>query len=939
MSIQDGNPVNAAYTNTKLASKEDDNTLAGKQALTHNNIESGANILDLQKTVNDLVAIIAALGTGNTVTNIGGAVELFKEKVGVDLRFRTVAGTNSVTVALNGDTVEFGHPIEFLAADPGAPAPNSLWFNYTEKVWKFYDGATTIEIGSDYVDLTTNQTIGGEKTFSNKAFFSDEIEVTGKLTALGDFEVQGTLTWVNTTNLEVTDNNITINKDGTDATAEGAGFDVERVSTNGCLQFDSNLETYWKLGLAGACNEVGVMVKSDEATILGLGSYLTSARYYATDTGDHYIYNAVQAQLIKIGSGSGGGGSLDIFFQEPFGPDNSEASDFSKGNSVVFLDGGAGPLVGALSDETVAPLSGTNSLRYDSAPSSINDWIASPGIPIDLKERGNDASITFYYTLSNANAKFEVVVYDVTNSKKLNSPLDEIAFSDGRKRFQTAFYIPNNCTEIKYGFQAVQENGGGPVLVVDDVEFSVNPFLEARLDNITEWQSYTPTISSFGTVTNLDAKYRRVGDEIQVRAFFKAGTTVASIANISLPDGLSIDANKCIDDRKQACGTWYTTTTSAVDVANASNSNGVMHIDTTTSATEMFFATDLNTTASGVSFNRDNASSFCGANAQMSITFSAPIEGWTATSTHIVTPAKSNLTDFIEYTPTYQALGTPTGTVKYKRVGDALHIHGTITTGTQDGSEIQIGLPVIDGVQMTVKGGVNVEAVGAAYYNPAAISPNYVMIATNGDSYLNVGYTGQSGYGTAKAGTDIWGTGSLISFHAIVNVNELSSDATFLAAVPVQKVAYIKDVKASGVAGGASAANTVLTRDLNTVEGDSSILSLSSNQFTLQKGRYLIEAESPVYVAGRAQLFVYSVTDSVYIIDGASGAWASPSNDQTDISKLSGEITLASSKTFELRQWTQEGKAVNGLGLATDIDPSNPQSGEVYTIIKITKLR
>lgn len=61
MSIQDGNPVNAAYTNTKLASKEDDNTLEGKQALTHNNVESGADIADVQKTVNAHTTAIAAL--------------------------------------------------------------------------------------------------------------------------------------------------------------------------------------------------------------------------------------------------------------------------------------------------------------------------------------------------------------------------------------------------------------------------------------------------------------------------------------------------------------------------------------------------------------------------------------------------------------------------------------------------------------------------------------------------------------------------------------------------------------------------------------------------------------------------------------------------------------------------------------------------------------
>lgn len=56
MSIQDGNPVNAAYTNTKLASKTGDNSLAGKQTLAR--ALSGDTITDAQKTLNDLLDVV-----------------------------------------------------------------------------------------------------------------------------------------------------------------------------------------------------------------------------------------------------------------------------------------------------------------------------------------------------------------------------------------------------------------------------------------------------------------------------------------------------------------------------------------------------------------------------------------------------------------------------------------------------------------------------------------------------------------------------------------------------------------------------------------------------------------------------------------------------------------------------------------------------------------
>lgn len=54
--IVDGNPVNASYTNSKLASKDGDNTFIGKQTL--NRAGSGGTITDLQQTVNNNTADI-----------------------------------------------------------------------------------------------------------------------------------------------------------------------------------------------------------------------------------------------------------------------------------------------------------------------------------------------------------------------------------------------------------------------------------------------------------------------------------------------------------------------------------------------------------------------------------------------------------------------------------------------------------------------------------------------------------------------------------------------------------------------------------------------------------------------------------------------------------------------------------------------------------------
>lgn len=61
----------------------------------------------------------------------------------------------------------------------------------------------------------------------------------------------------------------------------------------------------------------------------------------------------------------------------------------------------------------------------------------------------------------------------------------------------------------------------------------------------TEWQSYTPTFTNFGSTSNVTFKYRRVGDSLEIhgRVTFAAGGS-ASPGEISLPTGLSVDSGK-----------------------------------------------------------------------------------------------------------------------------------------------------------------------------------------------------------------------------------------------------------------------------------------------------------------------------------------------------------------------------------------------------------
>lgn len=103
-----------------------------------------------------------------------------------------------------------------------------------------------IDAAEARLDVIESQpsTFGGDKTFS------DDVVIQGNLT------VQGTTTAIDTDNLEVEDQNILVNKGGTDMTAEGAGVTVERPLGDAGVQFDSGLASFWKVGLIGSLREV-----------------------------------------------------------------------------------------------------------------------------------------------------------------------------------------------------------------------------------------------------------------------------------------------------------------------------------------------------------------------------------------------------------------------------------------------------------------------------------------------------------------------------------------------------------------------------------------------------------------------------------------------------------------------------------------------------------
>ncbi len=154
------------------------------------------------------------------------------------------------------------------------------------------------------------------------------------------------------------------------------------------------------------------------------------------------------------------------------------------------------------------------------------------------------------------------------------------------------------------------------------------------------------------------------------------------------------------------------------------------------------------------------------------------------------------------------------------------------------------------------------------------------------------------------------------------------------------ETAYIKDVKPSGTDGGTFTSGAWQTRDLNDLSGDTSFVSLSSNQFTLEAGVYDIEVFSPVFSSantiGAHKARLRNITDGTdSIIGTAENLNMGQSNTQTTGgSKIEGRLILSESKIFEIQHRCDATQNTTGFGAANYFGVD-----EVYTQVKIVKKR
>lgn len=273
---------------------------------------------------------------------------------------------------------------------------------------------------------------------------------------------------------------------------------------------------------------------------------------------------------------------------------------------------------------TTSPLSDAASFLFTVAGgSSARGEGASFDFTIDASQKAKVLKIeadyivnsgTFVAGSSTTDSDLIVYLYDVTNSRLIEPSSfkflsNSTTISD---KFQGTFQTSSNSTSYRLIFHVASASTAAWALKVDNI--SVSPSQYVYGTPITDWQSYTPTVSNLGSgsLSTNSGRWRRVGDsmEVSIHSIKDATSGTGATAVIwALPTGYIIDTAKI------ASPTALMSVGDAYD-AQSGNQLSVFYLSNTT-----VYLYNSSGQWNGSSFN---------ANKTITLNFSVPILGWSS---------------------------------------------------------------------------------------------------------------------------------------------------------------------------------------------------------------------------------------------------------------------------------------------------------------------
>ena len=213
----------------------------------------------------------------------------------------------------------------------------------------------------------------------------------------------------------------------------------------------------------------------------------------------------------------------------------------------------------SMSIESTVELAGSYSLRLaSSGATTAGDMLVTDAITLDLEAQASVQTFSFFYDIISGgaptNSNFSgtlnnsigvaIYVVDGTLAGTWIQPSGafNIVQTSGVGKAAGTFQVPSDATQVRLAVYFPNATVGAITVILDD--FVLGPQVVQYGAPVTDWQSYTPTFTGFGTPTNVAMYWRRSGDSIEIKGRFTSGSSTATEARVSFPSGLTSDSAK-----------------------------------------------------------------------------------------------------------------------------------------------------------------------------------------------------------------------------------------------------------------------------------------------------------------------------------------------------------------------------------------------------------
>ena len=752
----------------------------------------------------------------------------------------------------------------------------------------------------------------------------------GNLIVTGNFTVQGTLTSVDSTELEITDANVTVNKGGTQASADlnDAGFTVEMSdATDAGIGYDSTLASKFKIGEVGSESEIADVSSAqtftnktltspvintgdinnpdiDGGTVTGssietptrsdvkqdtqanLETYALTATNgqlaFATDT--KKMFQVLDNALSPVGGGGLGGG-VDVYFADNF--EDTEAADFETGNGVS-LSGGT--LQGTLAD-AAGTIEGDNDILYTQAAGSLNDFFFAPALTLlaDHQGKGKQNQFIGYVKYTGNDDDMELIAYDATNSVVVAQEL--IKVSTLAQRLNALGALASTTASLKIGFRTLVENIGATLRIglleantapvsggLQDSQFLMLSGANGYGSTGTEIRRFDTTVRSRGSGLFREVTTAANGTSIEVLRECTITFSRSDFGTSVREGGLSLNASSLNTDIQSL---------PQAEILAIESSGGNLEWGSF-GYSETFQPGDI---------IRPHDTGF----------FTATSTAFFSVSAVAVANSFSNNLAPNEYSAVIDKTGG--ASIVSQKVPGVF----TVTSGGSGRAILDyssLGLTAVPVIVITSKDG-NVAVEGTTVRSVTTTTASLEYINNSG------GYEDKD-------------------FMVILSKQYPDSNSTNMIVNPAIQTCTVVDEKVNGAAGGTGAVTTWTPRDLNTIYG-TPLVRVVGNQVFFPEGRWRVKGFAPFRGSDSARLRLYNAT-TASVIPGSygfvpsQGANVNVIGAQTPVVVF--DVPKGTEHAVELEYFINQSISTFDLG-RNNISGTEP---ETYAIMDIDKL-